>query len=558
MSNRNELWVIGEDLMPEEEEFELISAVSYENDNSEVPCETLMNENTNEDGLAVEGRMIRSSSCFFSVKSGYSNSSYNDLRGLVIHLEQKEQDQNNDEKMNAISILHHDILMQVLSYLNTESLASFSKTCRRCNFECFYSLQFQLEQALLLGHHKFLQPCKEILLLKMLNMLDSTYARSLVDEFLETNASLEGASTPLQKRLELFFRAFLASKDGNPNHSHKVKAAMAFTFLGGACATAMSGSIDIDIHNAGQAAQALLSFGLGASMLKAASDRSSRLPSLSTMFQANENASTGSSQKTISNEDSDQLAYYEMDHPLSSDPYHNNDAQPSNATRCISSPTGCIRSYMFVIERAKQKITSLVKQQRRKDFCKLTKDDQNHLSTNFVDACASDDNLALVISLVQQNGVDVDSFYVGSDGTETCGLHTATFNGATKILEFLCRGIDCCQSKNDGGLCNVNLQDNNGWTALHFAAGSNSVQSVTILSNCNANLTIEAENGYTPYHWAERLSNKEVATKLETLGADKRFLSRNAASSMMMRPSSALSNIANRFFNIIPPTASTT
>lgn len=69
--------------------------------------------------------------------------------------------------------------------------------------------------------------------------------------------------------------------------------------------------------------------------------------------------------------------------------------------------------------------------------------------------------------------MDVDRFFVGPDDTETCALHAAAFNGAEKTLEFLSGGIDEYDKNNDAGLCDVDIRDANGWTALHFAAGAN-------------------------------------------------------------------------------------
>lgn len=92
----------------------------------------------------------------------------------------------------------------------------------------------------------------------------------------------------------------------------------------------------------------------------------------------------------------------------------------------------------------------------------------------------------------------------------------------------------------------------NGWTALHFAAGANSVSSVRILAEHGAKLTIEASNGYTPYHWAERLSNEEVAQELQRLGADNRFVGRwmfgSSSSARSDASSPFVSFLANRFF----------
>lgn len=41
--------------------------------------------------------------------------------------------------------------MQVFTYLNAHSLASFSETCKKCNFETFYFLELQLQRGLLRG-----------------------------------------------------------------------------------------------------------------------------------------------------------------------------------------------------------------------------------------------------------------------------------------------------------------------------------------------------------------------------------------------------------------------
>lgn len=172
-------------------------------------------------------------------------------------------------------------------------------------------------------------------------------------------------------------------------------------------------------------------------------------------------------------------------------------------------------------------MTRLVKQQRKTNFDSLDTEDQLQLGQRFIDACSSDDKLEIVKDiLLKQKCMDVDKFFVGPDDTETCALHAAAFNGADQVLAFLSGGIDENSFSRDAGLCDVDVRDANGWTALHFAAGANSVSSVRILAEHGAKLTIEASNGYTPYHWAERLSNEEVAKELQRLGADNRFVGR--------------------------------
>jgi len=211
-------------------------------------------------------------------------------------------------------------------------------------------------------------------------------------------------------------------------------------------------------------------------------------------------------------------------------------------------PSGCVGAYTRAVHRATTMLTNTIKDKQKAAFMTLPMDEQNFVSTAFIEACGSDDNLAIVKDFVKKQGlIDVDGYYVGDDGTETCALHSAAFNGSNQILEFLCNGLDEHDANNDGALCDVNVRDDNGWTALHFAAGANNVKGVQILAAHGANLTIEASNGYTPFHWAQRLSNKEVAEELKKLGADNRFLETRW---MTRKPFTSF--FSNRFFAFYP------
>jgi ankyrin repeat protein len=191
-----------------------------------------------------------------------------------------------------------------------------------------------------------------------------------------------------------------------------------------------------------------------------------------------------------------------------------------------------------------------VKQERRDRFDVLP--NKEVVARSFIDACCSDESLDVVRDLVQVRGIiDADGFYVGSDGTETCALHASAFHGATQVLEFLCGGIGEKDASQDEGLCCVDLQDANGWTALHFAAGANCVDSARILADRGAKLTVVAENGYTPLQWAQRLSNHEVEEVLRSrLEQTDAYHSSN--NRWIVGASQPLSMIAGRFFAMIP------
>lgn len=214
----------------------------------------------------------------------------------------------------------------------------------------------------------------------------------------------------------------------------------------------------------------------------------------------------------------------------------------------IKLPSGCLGAYSRAVHDASSNLCSLLREERKRNYEGLDEDERLQVSQQFIQACSSDDCLEIVKDMVVlQKCIDVDRFYIGPDGQETCALHTAAFNGACRIVEFLVRGIDENSPLQDGGLADVNIRDSNNWTAMHFCAGANSVEAIQILANHGAQLALEANNGYTPFHWAQRLSNHEVAEELQLLGADQRFLEMG-----WLRNQQPLSAIASRFFAMIP------
>ncbi|KNH08280.1 Ankyrin repeat containing protein [Perkinsela sp. CCAP 1560/4] len=85
-------------------------------------------------------------------------------------------------------------------------------------------------------------------------------------------------------------------------------------------------------------------------------------------------------------------------------------------------------------------------------------------------------------------------------------LHYACHGEQAKIVELLC--MDPRQ--------NINAQDNDGWTALHFAADRGSSEIVSNLIKIGANGTIADTFRKTPLHYVAGNGNYSVAQLMVT------------------------------------------
>jgi len=240
--------------------------------------------------------------------------------------------------------------------------------------------------------------------------------------------------------------------------------------------------------------------------------------------------------------DQEEKKKYESDDQELSRPHTTTTMNDNIVDRKI--PSGCVGAYYIAIHEAANHITEQIKESRRSKFQALSTEYQRERSIEFLAACTSNDSLDRVKEMISI--MDVNRFFVGHDGTETCALHTAAFNGADKVVDFLCMGIHHQKSQLDGGICDFNSRDSNGWTALHFAAGANSILAVQVLAQHGAALDVEAQNGYSPLQWAVRLSNEEVAEELRALIIK---VDIDHGSWISSQP---LASIANRFLSLIP------
>jgi len=462
-------------------------------------------------------------------------------------------------------------------------LRQFSQTARRPNFECFYFLQLQLQRAMLSRisgdddaadddfddgfnlDHLAGSGC-----ISRLAEKDQGAAHLIVQTYLNSNSSLK--VMPLSHSLA--YLRHVLHRHGFQQHGASrpkslASAALLITMVG-AASSLMGGEIDA------AAAFTLFRVGLAGSLMAGTAKKVRD----SSMRETAEDMAHFM-------QDLPSQMWHQLQHPLSkrqhpadlsSDPERRSKRKQHQAVREEEKslnddgsgeekeeedlmnpnpyvhevermmPSGCVGAYSRAVHDASSSLCSLLREERKRNYDALSEDERLQVSQQFIQACASDDFLEIVKDMVVlRKCIDVDGFYVGQDGQETCALHTAAFNGACRIVEFLVGGIDEESPDQDGGLANVNILDANNWSAMHFCAGANSVEAVGILANHGARLALEANNGYTPFHWAQRLSNKEVAEELQRLGADQRFLEIG-----WLRNQQPLSAIANRFFAMMP------
>jgi len=126
--------------------------------------------------------------------------------------------------------------------------------------------------------------------------------------------------------------------------------------------------------------------------------------------------------------------------------------EEATTTTVHTRPTGCVGAFQRAVADAKDQVADIVKEQRKQAFDSLASDQERaDLSTAFIDACT--DNGSLDVARIMAHRLPLDEFYVGSDGTESCALHTAAFHGACDTLDFLCRGCsyDTTNTTSGGG-----------------------------------------------------------------------------------------------------------
>jgi hypothetical protein len=74
---------------------------------------------------------------------------------------------------------------------------------------------------------------------------------------------------------------------------------------------------------------------------------------------------------------------------------------------------------------------------------------------------------------------------------------------------------------------NLDIQDKEGFTALHRAVNHNLIEIVRMLIDAGANLNVQDKHGDTPLHWAARFGKVEITRMLIDAKADLDILDEN-------------------------------
>ncbi|GKY98729.1 hypothetical protein MPSEU_000829200 [Mayamaea pseudoterrestris] len=510
-----------------------------------------------------------------------------------------------------------DVLSHVVTFLDLKSMAAFSETARKPNATCYRHLQLQLERAVNNQNHGRRD---ETAVITRLAQLDRHQAEAMLKQYSDrhvSNQNLTGSSSQnsLSHRVQSFLKEHHMMESA-PDPRNLAKAALLMAVLGGAAAAALTGAeasealVYLEQH--AEFSHVLLKLGFVGSLMGAAKTMHTNHATVTENATA---ASDGHAESLLNAPDAPNgervdmssqqhatnslamgvqelrrvlmersplfrrmQAAYEHVHQIEmkTNTLHNDgggvapNAITLSCDESVTCVSGCFGSYVRTIRQAQTQVCSMIKDQRKARFDCLTPEEQEQLTRTFLDACRSDETFHVVKDLVQS--LDVDGFYLGSDGSETCALHAAAFYGSTQVLNFLCRGIseddsikltttgssveafnatpvvasqeaDTDDEGADGGLCNVSRKDKNGWTAAHFCAGSNAVPALAVLDHYGAPLNVEAGNGYTPLQWAIRLQNEQIAEEL------RRRTGNDGNNWMSGQP---LTAIANRFFAMMP------
>jgi len=437
---------------------------------------------------AVSNGMRRISSSVFSIEGSDHHSSIAEMVSFL------ESSNSSKQEMSTwgVDFLYDDLLMQILGFLDLDSLSSFSQTARRTNIECFHFIQLSLQQSLL-GPCPTGLPRTEVV--TKLAAEDYFQASELVQDYnVASNTTM-----PLSHSMAYMRQLF---RQKHP----PMAAASAALFLVAAGTAASIGLQEAEVPGM------IFRMGVLGSLMGAANTANKgnvrrRAEAFAHQLQDYSRAIM------------EQARPYTMKHMLEvarsvtmttvkqqSTQIATEDTSPKEESQRV--PTGCVGIYRRTIQQAHKELNERIRQRRLKKYHENSDEERQRMAEDILVACHSDENLDTVRDyLVDRESYDVDSFHTGAEGAETCALHTAAFNGCTAILDFLC-------NQEDGGLSNVNLQDENGWTALHFAAGANSVDACRALIKHGANPNKEALNGYTPLQWAVRLQNHAVADEL--------------------------------------------